>query len=52
MAISILDEFISDDHFLKNKTSVYKLIISSHRMEMMNLSCEMVMDISIGFYKF
>ena len=40
---------VPDDHTLKYKSSIDKLIISSHGMEMMSLSCEVGVDISIVF---
>ena len=40
MNVYILDNFVPDDHTLKYKSSIDKLIISSHGMEMMSLSCE------------
>ena len=49
MNVYILDNFVPDDHTLKYKSSIDKLIISSHGMEMMSLSCEVGVDISIGF---
>ena len=35
MNVYILDNFVPDDNTLKNKSSIDKLIISSHGMEMM-----------------
>ena len=49
MNVYILDNFVPDDHTLKYKSSIDKLIISSHGMEMMSLSCEVGVDISIAF---
>ena len=49
MNVYILDNFVPDDHNLKYISSIDKLIISSHGMEMMSLSCEVGVDISIGF---
>ena len=49
MNVYIMDNFVPDDHPLKYKSSIDKLIISSHGMEMMSLSCEVGVDISIAF---
>ena len=49
MNVYILDYFVPDDHTLKYKSSIDNLIISSHGMEMMILSCEVGVDISIAF---
>ena len=49
MNVYILDDFVPDEHTLKYKSYIDKLIISSHGMEMMNLSYEVGVDISIGF---
>ena len=49
MNVYIMDNFVPADHTLIYKSSINKLIISSHGMEMMSLSCEVGVDISIGF---
>ena len=46
MNVYILNKFIPDEYTLK-KHSVDKLIISSHRMEMMSMSCKVSVDIII-----
>ena len=40
MNVYILHNFVPADHTLKYKSSIDKLIISFHGMEMMSLSCE------------
>ena len=45
----ILNKFIPDEYTLKYKCSVDKFIISSHRMEMMSMSCKVSVDIIIWF---
>ena len=49
MNVYIMDNFVPDEHTLKHKSYIDKLIISSHGMEMMSLSCEVGVDIRIGF---
>ena len=47
MNVYILNKFIPDEYTLKYKRSVEKLIISSHRMEMMSMSCKVSVYIII-----
>ena len=47
MNVYILNKFIPDEYTLKNKRSVDKLIISSHRMKMTSMSCKVSVDIII-----
>ena len=47
MNVYILNKFIPDEYTLKYKCSVDKLIISSHRMEMVSMSCKVSVDIII-----
>ena len=49
MNFYILDNFVPDGHTLKYKSSIDKLIICSHGMEMMSSSCEVGVNISIAF---
>ena len=49
MNVYIQDNFVTDDHTLKYRSSIDKFIISSHGMEMMSLSCVVGVDISIAF---
>ena len=46
MNVYILNNFIPDEYTLKYKRYV-ELIISSHRMEMMSMSCKVSVDIII-----
>ena len=48
MNVYILNNFVPDEHTLKYKSSIDELIISSRGMEIMSLSCEVGVDISIG----
>ena len=47
MNVYILNRFIPAEYILKYKRSVDKFIISSHRMEMMSMSCKVSVDIII-----
>ena len=47
MNVYILNKLIPDEYTLKYERSVDKLIISSHRMEMMSMSCKVSVDIII-----
>ena len=49
MNVYILNTFIPDEYTLKYKRSVDKLIISSHRMKMMSMSCKVSVYIIISF---
>ena len=40
MDVDILKKFIPDEYTLKCKSSIDELIISSHCMKMMSMSCE------------
>ena len=52
MNVYILDDFVPDDHTLKYKSSIDKLIISSHGMEMMSLSCAVGVTSLLHLYRF
>ena len=47
MDVDILNKFIPDEYTLKCKSSPDKLIISSHCMEIMSVSCEVKVYIII-----
>ena len=47
MNVYILNNCIPDEYTLKYKRSVDNLIISSHRMEIMSMSCKVSVDIII-----
>ena len=49
MNVYIRTKFIPDEYTLKYKRSVAKLIISSHRMEMMSMPYKVSVDIIINF---
>ena len=47
--INIRNNFVPNINTLKSESSIDKLIVSSSRMEMMSLSNEVSMDVSILF---